>query len=109
MTVCAVFQLGRDEAEYEVFFQKIEEISEGNFRQIMDGCILMDAILTPRAIRQRLLPCLFPDDRLFLCNFGEECGGQLPPKSRDWLKKNVFDKALPQQVKEQIKRVEKDR
>lgn len=102
MTVCAVFQFTRGEEEYEEFFQILDEVSEGNFRQITDQCILLSTILTPRVIRKRLLPCLAPDDRLFLSGFGEDCCGQLPKKSRDWLKANVFDRALPPEVIAQL-------
>lgn len=98
MTICIVFQFTRDAAEYDAFFRRIEQLSENNSRQITDGCILAQVYLTPAAVRRELLPFLRTDDRLFLTPFGKDSCGQLSEKSKIWLKNNVFEHEISEQL-----------
>ena len=90
MTTLIVYRFTKAQESYQAFFDEIHSLAKGEELELFDGCILMPFGMTALGLRNRLRPFLAPADRLFLCNFAEDCAGQLPQRQKNWLKEHVF-------------------
>lgn len=106
--ILIAYRFTRKETEYGNFFDKIEELSAGNWIELFPGCILTGRSLRPQGYRRRLLPLLQKRDRLFICQFGRESCGLLSDSGKEWLRQNVFlEDDVETAVREQLSTQEK--
>lgn len=111
--ILIAYHFTRKEMECESFFQKIGELSAGNWIELFPGCILTGRSLRPQGYRHHLLPLIEKHDRLFICEFGRESCGQLSDGPKQWLKENIYDiddveRAILEQQMEQEQKESRD-
>ncbi|WMJ23472.1 hypothetical protein RBG61_02040 [Paludicola sp. MB14-C6] len=98
------YHLTKDILKYDSFFDCLNELSDNCNKELFDGCILIKSGWTTIAIREQLIKHIQPSDRLFVCKLNhKDIAGQLPDKSKQWIKEQIIDKA-PSDLSDQLRK-----
>lgn len=96
------YHLTTDILKYNDFFVCLDEMSDGLNKELFEGCALIKSGFTTLALREKLIAHLRPLDRLFVCKLDhKDIAGQLPEKTKMWIKENIIDKA-PKSYSDQL-------